>query len=196
MVENCHIKLYILHMRQCAPKKCTGLKLGRSGFARIINHSSHLPAGTIVLNPFVDKAFSPADKRDVERRGMTVVDCSWNQLEGRFKVNTRGRQRCLPLLIAANPINYGLIGKLSTVEAFSGALFILRKEILARTLLSKVKWGHTFLELNEELLSEYQNAENSNQIVETQERLSREIGLIGINTKLQSLRNFRGACRS
>jgi len=176
VVENCHIKLYILHMRQCDPKKCTGLKLGRSGFVRIINHSSYLPAGTVVLNPFADKAFSPADKRNVERRGMTVVDCSWNQLEGRFKVKTRGRQRCLPLLIAANPINYGLIGKLSTVEAFGGALFILRKEILARTLLSKVKWGHTFLELNEELLSEYQSAENSNQIVKTQERLSREIG--------------------
>ncbi len=176
MVENCHIKLYVLHMKQCDPKKCTGLKLGRSGFARIINHPSNLPAGTIVLNPFADKAFSPTDRGDVERRGMTTVDCSWNQLKGRFEVKTRGRQRCLPLLMAANPINYGLIGKLSTIEAFGGALFILRKETLAEKLLSKVKWGHTFLELNEELLSEYQNAENSSQIIETQERLKREIG--------------------
>jgi len=171
------IRLYILHMKQCDPKRCSGLRLARSGSARVVTHPSHLPVGTITLNPFASRAFSPADKRDVERRGLTAVDCSWNRLEEGFKVGVRGRQRCLPLLIAANPINYGSIGKLSTVEALSGALFILGEEVLAENLLSKFKWGHTFLELNEELLSEYQRARSSTEVVEIQDKLIKELGI-------------------
>jgi len=171
-----NIKLYILHMRQCDPKKCSGLKLGRSGLARIITHPSHLPSGTVILNPFAATAFSPADNRDVEGKGLTAIDCSWNQLDKGFKVKMRGEHRCLPLLVAANPVNYGSIGKLSTVEALSGAVFMLGKETLARRLLSKFKWGTTFLELNEKLLSEYQRAENSTQVVQIQEGLIRELG--------------------
>lgn len=169
-------QLYILHMRQCDPKKCSGLKLGRSGLAMIIMHLPRLPSGTVILNPFAATAFSPADRRDVDSRGLTVIDCSWNQLEEGFKFRIRGEHRCLPFLVAANPVNYGSIGKLSTVEALSGAVFILGKETLARRLLSKFKWGPTFLELNEKLLSEYQRAKNSTQVVQIQERLIQELG--------------------
>ncbi len=169
------IKLYILHMKECDPKKCSGLRLGRSGFARIITRPSHLPIGTTILDPFAVKAFSPADKRNIERRGLTVVDCSWNQLEGELRVKIRGTHRCLPLLIAGNPINYGSIGKLSTVEAFSGALFIIGEETLADQILSKFKWGHTFLDLNRKSLLEYQKAEDSAQIIQIQTKIIQEM---------------------
>lgn len=170
------IKLYILHMRECDPKKCSGLRLGRSGFVRIITRASHLPMGTTILDPFAVKAFSPADRRDIERRGLTAVDCSWNQLEGELRVKMKGEHRCMPLLIAGNPINYGLIGKLSTVEAFSGALFIIGEETLADKILSKFKWGHTFLDLNRRSLLEYQKAEDSTQVIQIQTKLIREMG--------------------
>lgn len=170
------IRLYILHMRQCDPKKCSGLKLVRSRLARIVTHSSRLPAGTVILNPFAATAFSPADNEDVDRKGLTAVDCSWNQLDEGFKVRIRGKHRCLPLLVAANPVNYGSTGKLSTVEALSGALTILGEETLARRLLSKFKWGSTFLELNEGLLLEYQRAENSTEMIQIQGKLMKELG--------------------
>ncbi len=177
MIRNCQnlIKLYILHMKECDPKKCSGLRLSRSGFARIITRPSYLPIGTTILDPFAVKAFSPADKRNVERRGLTTVDCSWNQLEGELKVKIRGRHRCMPLLIAGNPINYGSIGKLSTVEAFSGALFIIGEETLADQILSKFKWGHTFLDLNRKSLLEYQKAEDSAQIIQIQTKIIQEM---------------------
>ena len=170
------IKLYILHMKECDPKKCSGLRLSKRGFARIITRPSHLPKGTTILDPFAVKAFSPADKSNVERRGLTAIDCSWNQLEGELKVKMKGRHRCMPLLIAGNPINYGSIGKLSTVEAFSGALFIIGEETLADQILSKFKWGHTFLDLNRRSLLEYQKAEDSTQIIQIQTKLTQEMG--------------------
>jgi pre-rRNA-processing protein TSR3 len=163
-------------MKECDPKKCSGLRLGRNGFAKIITRPSHLPGGTVILDPFAVKAFSPSDRRDIERRGLTTVDCSWNELDGKLKVRLKGNHRCMPLLIAGNPINYGSMGKLSTVEAFSGALFIIGEEELADRILSKFKWGHTFLDLNKRILLEYQNAEDSTQIIQIQEKLIQEIG--------------------
>jgi len=170
------ISLYVLDRGNCDPKKCSGRKLSRSNLAKMVNRPSRLPSGGIILNPFVDRAFSAADSRDIERRGLIAIDDSWNQLNGSFKIKIRGKHRCLPLLITANPVNYGSIGKLSTAEALSGALYIIREENLADEILSKFKWGHTFLELNRELLLEYQRARSSSEIVEIQNRLIKEIG--------------------
>lgn len=171
------VKLFVLHLKECDPKKCSGLKLVRNGLAVIVTHPSRLPKDTIVLDPFADRALSSADKKDAERKGLTAIDCSWNQLKGEFQIKLRGEHRCLPLLITANPVNYGSIGKLSTVEAFGGALFILGHEPIAKRLFSKFKWGHTFLELNRELLLEYQEAEDSTQVIQIQDRIIKELGL-------------------
>jgi pre-rRNA-processing protein TSR3 len=71
-------------------------------------------------------------------------------------------------LIAGNPVNFGLPTKLSTVEALAAALYIAGFREEASKLLSVFKWGHTFLEINEERLERYSTAKNSADVVRIQ----------------------------
>jgi pre-rRNA-processing protein TSR3 len=82
----------------------------------------------------------------------------------------RGTSRCLPYLIAGNPVNFGKPTKLSTVEALTAALYIAGFGEEAAELLSIFKWGHTFLELNRERLEGYANARDSREVVELQKQ--------------------------
>ena len=66
--------------------------------------------------------------------------------------------------MAGNPVNYSKINKLTTVEALASAAFILGNEKLCFELLGKFNWGHTFLELNGNLLRDYQNAKSEDNI--------------------------------
>ena len=67
-------------------------------------------------------------------------------------------------MLAANPTNYGKLGKLSSAEALAGALYILGEKALAGEIMDKFKWGHTFLELNSNLLDDYAQAESAEEI--------------------------------
>jgi pre-rRNA-processing protein TSR3 len=69
-------------------------------------------------------------------------------------------------MLAANPTNYSKLGKLSSVEALAGSLFIFGYEDKAIMLLNKFKWGPTFFELNKDLLRDYFNAASSEAIME------------------------------
>ncbi|MCH7560454.1 MAG: DUF367 domain-containing protein, partial [Thaumarchaeota archaeon] len=75
-----------------------------------------------------------------------------------------GIKRKLPPLLAGNPVNYSKLNKLTTVEALSASLFIMGFKAQSLDLLNKFKWGHTFYELNQNLLDEYSKLENENQI--------------------------------
>ena len=72
----------------------------------------------------------------------------------------------MPPLLAGNPVNYSKINKLTTVEAIAGAAYILGDELLSQKLLEKFNWGHTFLELNENLLHDYQKATSEEQVIQ------------------------------
>ena len=166
-MEKSH-RLTIYHAKQCDPKRCTGLKLKRHGLARIVSKTRFLPKRAVVLNPFSEIAFSPADRERIESFGLVALDCSWEHAEKVLLKQVKGTSRCLPVLIAGNPVNFGKATKLSTVEALAGALYIADFKQEAAGLLSIFGWGHTFLELNRELLENYASARDSTEIVEMQ----------------------------
>jgi len=162
------VKIVVYHARQCDPKKCTALKLKRHGLVRLVRQMKFLPKRAVVLNPFSEIAFSPADRERIKDFGLVALDFSWEHAEKALLKNVRGTSRCLPFLIAGNPVNFGKPTKLSTVEALAAALYIAEFREEACRLLSIFKWGHTFLELNKERLESYASAKNSGAVVELQ----------------------------
>jgi pre-rRNA-processing protein TSR3 len=167
------LKLTIYHANQCDPKRCTGLRLKRRGFARLVTKARFLPRRAVVLNPFSEIAFSPEDRKRVEDFGLSALDCSWEHAEKVLLKRVRGTSRCLPILIAGNPVNFGKATKLTTAEALAGALYIAGFKQEAVNMLSIFTWGHTFLELNQALLENYASAQNSTEIIEVQRSLTR-----------------------
>ena len=135
---------------------------------RIVHRTRDLPRGAIILHPFTSKAFSPADRDKIERRGLVALDCSWAYAKEVFKISSNWIPRCMPYLVAANPVNYGKPTKLSTVEALAGALYIVGFKTQSKQLLSKFKWGSQFITLNKELLGRYSQAKDSMDVVRIQ----------------------------
>jgi pre-rRNA-processing protein TSR3 len=167
-------RLTIYHAKQCDPKRCTGLKLKRHGLARVVTSIRFLPKRAIVLNPFGEIAFSPADRQRIQNFGLAALDCSWEHAQKVLSTHVKGTSRCLPILFAGNPTNYAKATKLSTVEALAGALYIAGFKDEAEKALSIFKWGHTFLELNADLLEEYAGAKDSAEIVKMQRMFGRK----------------------
>lgn len=164
------VKIVVYHARQCDPKKCTALKLKRQELVRLVPQIRLLPKRAVVLNPFSKIAFSPADRQRIEKFGLAALDCSWEHAEKVLQKHVRGTSRCLPVLIAGNPVNFGKPTKLTTLEALAAALFIAGFTEEANQLLSIFKWGHTFLELNQEILESYAKAKDSTEIIKLQAR--------------------------
>ncbi len=162
------LRIWIYHAKQCDPRKCTALKLKRHSLATLVHRVRALPRGAVVLDPFSKKAFSPADRERIETRGLAAIDCSWMHADEVFELSMRGVSRCLPYLVAANPVNYGVPTKLSTVEALAAALYIAGFDDEAEQLLSLFKWGPNFVVLNQELLDSYAQAKDSGAVVQLQ----------------------------
>jgi rRNA small subunit aminocarboxypropyltransferase len=162
------IRIVAYQAAQCDPKKCTALKLSRFGIIRVVSQTKFLPKRAVVLNPFSEIAYSPADKERVQDYGLVALDCSWEHAEKVLTKHVRGTSRCLPFLIAGNPVNYGKPTKLSTAEAFAGALYIAGFREEASRVLSIFKWGHTFFDLNLKMLESYSEARNSTEVVAAQ----------------------------
>lgn len=141
------------------------MKLKRQGFARIVKQTRFLPKRAIVLNPFAEIAFSPADRERVAEAGLVALDCSWEHAEKVLSHHVRGTSRCLPVLIAGNPTNFAKATKLSTAEALAAALYVAGFKEEAQKMLSIFTWGHTFFELNAMLLDDYAAAKDSTEVV-------------------------------
>jgi pre-rRNA-processing protein TSR3 len=170
------VSVTVYHAKQCDPKKCSTLKLKRHNLVRVVHRTGEIPRGVVILDPFSLKAFSPADRQRLEKRGLSALDCSWVHAKEVFESSGNWAARCLPYLVAANPVNYGKPTKLSTVEALAAALYIAGFRVQAEELLSKFKWGLQFIVLNEELLEAYAQTKSSKEVVEVQQEYINQIG--------------------
>ena len=155
------MKVNVLMFNQDDPKKCTAAKLIKFGLAKKITKSQ---SKTVLLHPYAEKTLLNNEKSSFN--SITGIDCSWALAEQVFQNNFVGLSRKLPPLLAGNPVNYSKINKLTTVEAIAGAAYILGEESLSQKLLEKFNWRHTFLELNKNLLQDYQNATSNEQLIE------------------------------
>jgi len=161
------VRLYLYYAHQCDPKKCSGVKLAKFDLVRRYENIGETPRGAILMDPNAEQALSRADNT---KKGIIVLDCSWEHAEETFPRLEKFdlQRRALPYLLAANPINFGRPFRLNSAEAFAAALFITGHEDQARKVLSKFNWGHSFFELNEEPLADYAAAKNSTEVVEAQ----------------------------
>jgi len=152
---------------QCDPKKCSGRKLARAGLVKCLKIKQRFPG--IVLTPTAELCLSPKDKDIMLDKGLAVVDCSWARIEETPLAALRPKYgRLLPFLVAANPINYGRPCQLSCVEALAAAMHIVGLPQLAKSYLAKFTWGHSFIELNQELLDEYAACTDSKAVIAAQ----------------------------
>jgi pre-rRNA-processing protein TSR3 len=159
------VQLHVRYEGDDDPDKCTARRLEKFDHAELHRSTRGTPAG-IVLNPFADRALSPADREAHDR--LVALDCSWETAE-REAFDLDGVHRSLPFLVASNPINYGTAFQLNTVEAFAGALAILGERDRAAEILAPFSWGETFLELNEEPLTRYADCTDSSEVVAIQD---------------------------
>ena len=162
------VKLYVVKLGQDDPRKCTSVKLLKFKLAYPVS-LNRIPRKSILLDPTAPKTLTAKDEAKVRMGGLTAVDCSWKNINLFLEKRLRGLRRKLPSLLAANPVNYGKIGKLSTLEAFAAALYLTNHLGLAGRLLSLYKWGETFLMLNLEPLESYRRCETEAE-VESMER--------------------------
>lgn len=116
---------------------------------------------------------SIADKGLVDAFGIAGINCSWNRLsEIPFDSMGKGRnQRLLPLLYAANPVNYGRPSKLNTAEAMAATLYLTGYLDEARILLSPFGYGEEFFRINDEALTAYCQCQNSNEVYQVQQEM-------------------------
>jgi pre-rRNA-processing protein TSR3 len=161
------IKLFVYHANEDDPKKCSARKLAKFGFVRIETNIRRTPKDAVLLNPFAEKSLSKEDFEIAEKHGILAVDCSWKNAETGFDfLDKRCNSRALPFVVAANPVNYGKALKLSTLEAFAAALYILGQKDHSQELVKLYKWGPHFLELNKEPLEYYRKAKTSRDVIE------------------------------
>jgi len=149
------LRILIYDFHQDDPSKCTSAKLQKFHLARQLHSLKEIPRSAIVLNPSSNLTLSFQDRTLIEQHGLVGLDCSWNLSDDTLQNNIKGENRRLPTLLAGNPTNYSIRGRLSTAEALAAALVITGFEKEAQRLLSVFNWGSTFLTLNKEPLESY-----------------------------------------
>lgn len=158
------VELHVRYAGDDDPEKCTARRLDRFDLVVLHRSARTVPDG-LVLDPFADRALSPAD---ADASSLVALDCSWESA-GETAFDLQGDHRALPFLVAANPVNYGRPFRLTTVEALAGALVILGERSRAEQLLARFRWGDTFLALNAEPLERYAGCADSSEVVSVQD---------------------------
>jgi len=167
------IPVHAIWLAQDDPKKNTAVRLSRRGELKLHEKFNHLPRRGIILEPLCGKVLGPEDHSLLLEEGGSLVglDCSWAQIESsvdQVMKRTKLKGRMLPLLLAANPVNWGKPSKMTTAEALAASLYLIGREAHARQLLSAFRWGEQFFILNKEPLDAYREAKSSSELVDLQ----------------------------
>jgi len=160
-------------LSQDDPKKCTARKLEHLGLAIIHENMSRLPRRGVLLDPLAGQILGPDDLQYMKRGGALVaLDCSWKMCDSSFEEikhkSPKLLPRTLPLVLAANEVSWGKLGRLSTVEALAVCLILMGEREQAEQILASFRFGEQFLELNAEPLEVYSEAKSNSELVELQ----------------------------
>lgn len=167
------VAVHALWLAQDDPKKNTAVLASKRGDMTLHKTVKSLPRRGIILEPLCGKVFGPEDHELLLERGGAIVglDCSWAQIESSVETvmrRTRLQPRMLPLLLAANPVNWGKPGRLTTAEALASVLYLAGRKEQAKRVLGAFRWGQRFFELNQEPLDAYAAARSSSELIELQ----------------------------
>eukprot|EP00798_Chlamydomonas_sp_ICE-L_P027162 gene27162-2401_t len=136
------LKLAMWDLGQCDRKRCTGTRLVHQGVVKELRLGVTFPG--VILSPAGQRCVSNEDADLIRSKGLAVVDCSWNRLDD---------------------VPFGKPCKLSCAEAFAAALYICGLKDEAVQILSRFKWGHSFLTTNQELLELYSKCPTANDVI-------------------------------
>lgn len=153
-------------MGQDDPKRSTMKKLERQGLARKVDHRKC--RDSMMLTPYAERFLLKDDARIYRRKGLCIIEGSWNRIESVKDLRSHD-ERLLPVLIPANPVNYGKPGILSSAESAASAFYIMGLVDEAEEIMSKFSWGTTFLEINGNLLKDYSLCRNRDEVLKVQE---------------------------
>ena len=167
------IQVHAIWLAQDDPKKNTAVLASRRGDLKLHKNLRSIPRKGVILEPLCGKIFGPEDHEllTVKRGSLVGLDCSWAQIESSVETvmkKTRLVPRMLPLLLAANPVNWGKPSKLTTAEALAAALYLAGRIEQAQNILGAFRWGNRFFELNKEPLEAYRMAKSSSELVDLQ----------------------------
>ena len=171
-VHKTKTKLYMWDLGQCDPKKCSGRKLAREKLIKILPITASFHG--IVLTPDSSASlFTPSDIEIIQKAGIAVIDCSWNEYSAgrgvdQVKKLKYHNGRFLPFLLAGNPINHGRPYKLNCAEALAGALAICGLMDDAFEIMNVFGWGQTFLDINQNVVEEYQQCKTIEDVIAVQ----------------------------
>ena len=161
--------LHIIHLDQDDPKKCTARKLGKRKLATLHFNTRRPPRRGYLLDPSAGIILGPDDIPLIDKgASLVALDCSWKRLDESLnqirKISPRLEGRTLPLVLAANPVSWGKVGRLSSAEALAASLAILGRWEQARKILEPFQFGEHFFSLNKEPLEEYEKATSKDSI--------------------------------
>jgi pre-rRNA-processing protein TSR3 len=167
-----NVPIHAIYLAQDDRKKNTAVRLSKKSKVKLHKNLKKIPRKGILLDPLCGKVFGPEDHYILKKGGSLVaLDCSWNQIETsleRISKSSKLIHRTLPLLLAANPVNWGKPTKLCTAEAIAATLYLMGEVEHAKNILLTFNWGMQFIKLNQDPLDEYSMAKTSAELVDLQ----------------------------
>ena len=166
------VPLHVIHLNQDDPRKCTARKLQKNGLVSLHDSPNGAPRRGYLLDPRSNTILAPEDRGLISLGGSIVVlDCSWKLIEESLDLiagKTRLEGRILPFLLAANPVSWGKIGRLSLCRGIGSLFGYSRAMGASRGYCPNLPFGNQFLDLNREPLEAYSTARSRDEILEIQ----------------------------